>query len=390
MEIGGAERSLLGLLNGLDTSLYDVDLFVYNHVGEFMPLIPDTVHLLREEKKYAALERPLKAVLKSGYIDIVLARIGAKLAYAGYCWRNKLPGGSAIFQYIANYTTPLLPSLARYGVYDLAISFLTPHNIVLDKVKAHKKMAWIHTDYSTIQVNKQQEMNCWKRYDYIASISESVTFAFLSVFSELKDKIVLIENILSPDFVRRQAMVEDVSAEMYAPADTVKLCSVGRFSEAKNFDNIPSICKKILEKGCTVKWFIVGGGSDEALIRENIRQTGMEEYVILLGKKANPYPYVALSDIYIQPSRYEGKAVTVCEAQILCKPVVITCFATAASQLRDDFDGVIVPMDNERVAQGIVDLLQDTEKQNRLIRNMQNTVYGNAGEIEKIYKLINE
>lgn len=40
----------------------------------------------------------------------------------------------------------------------------------------------------------------------------------------------------------------------------------------------------------------------------------------------NPYPYIKACDIYVQPSRYEGKAVTVREAQILGKPVVITRF----------------------------------------------------------------
>ena len=40
LEIGGAERSLIGLLNAIDYTRYEVDLFVYDHRGEFMPLIP--------------------------------------------------------------------------------------------------------------------------------------------------------------------------------------------------------------------------------------------------------------------------------------------------------------------------------------------------------------
>ena len=36
MEIGGAERSLLGLLNAIDTKKYDVDLFIHSHRGEFI------------------------------------------------------------------------------------------------------------------------------------------------------------------------------------------------------------------------------------------------------------------------------------------------------------------------------------------------------------------
>ncbi len=47
------------------------------------------------------------------------------------------------------------------------------------------------------------------------------------------------------------------------------------------------------------------------------------------------------------------KLVTVREAQILCKPVVITDFPTSKSQLIDGYDGVIVPMDNTGCAKGI-------------------------------------
>ena len=48
MEIGGAERALLGLLNAIDTNKVDVDLFINQHTGEFMKLIPKKINLLPE------------------------------------------------------------------------------------------------------------------------------------------------------------------------------------------------------------------------------------------------------------------------------------------------------------------------------------------------------
>ena len=97
-----------------------------------------------------------------------------------------------------------------------------------------------------------------------------------------------------------------------------------RFCRAKNFDNVPDICRRLCEKGLDIKWYLIGFGGDEALIRQKIREAGMDERVIMLGKKENPYPYIAACDLYVQPSRYEGKCVTVREAQMLGKPVVIT------------------------------------------------------------------
>ncbi len=178
-----------------------------------------------------------------------------------------------------------------------------------------------------------------------------------------------------------------------------KLLSVGRFSEAKNYDNVPDICKRIIkylkddsiqkaDSVFPIKWFIIGYGGDEELIRQKIKESGMENNVILLGKRSNPYPYIKACDIYVQPSRYEGKSVTVREAQMLCKPVVVTNYPTASSQIKDGLDGVIVPMDNEGCAKGLARVILDEALQQRLEEYLQEHDYGNEAEVEKIYRLL--
>ena len=388
MEIGGAEISLIGLLNAIDYSKYDVDLFIFSHQGELMKLIPKRVNLLSEIPIYSYIEKPMSAALMAGYYRLVAARLWAKYKYKQYCKKYHPKDGSAIFQYVANRVTPILPSLHQYGEYDLAISFLTPHNIVLDNVTAKKKIAWIHTDYSKIDVNAALELPVWNRYDYIVSISEDVTKTFLTTFPILKDKIVEIHNILSPSFVRCRSDENADFSEMELSKNHVKLLSVGRFSDAKNFDNVPDILKRIREKGIDAKWYIIGYGGMESLIRQKIAEAAVEDYAILLGKKENPYPYIKACSIYVQPSRYEGNSVTVREAQMLCKPVVVTNYATAKSQINDGVDGVIVQLDNEGCADGIVELINDKEKQHRLVEYLKTHDYGNESEVEKIYKLM--
>ena len=331
LEIGGAEISLIGLLNAIDKTKYDVDLFVYSHQGELMQLIPDGVNLLPENPKYSTLERPMKDVLREGHVDIVAARLLAKIRHRIYRRTHAISGEDAsIFQYVANCTTPLLPMVSDKE-YDLAISFLAPHNICLDKVRAKKKVAWIHTDYTRIHINKRLELPYWQPFDHIASISEAATEAFVKIFPELESKVIEIENILSPSFVQQRANEE---VEEITPQNgVINLLSAGRFCTAKNYDNLPFICKHLVEMGVDVRWYIIGFGGDEPLIREKIAEAGMEDYVIILGKRSNPYPYIKACDIYVQPSRYEGKSVTVREAQMLCKPVVVTNYPTASSQI---------------------------------------------------------
>lgn len=387
MEIGGAERALLGLLTSFDYSKYDVDLFLMQHSGELLSLIPKQVNLLPEIKEYSGIMKPMITALKQGNIKVVLGRLNGKIHAQKYNKKNGLAHSDVGVEYSHKYTVKCLPNITDKE-YDVAISFLTPHYIVRDKVKADKKIAWIHTDYSTTNNDVESELKMWSIYDNIVSISDDVTRAFLSTFPSLENKIVKIENILSKDFIEEQADLFNVENEM--TDDSVKLLSIGRFCEAKNFDDVPEIASIIKSKGVDFKWYIIGYGADENLIKSKIAQYNMEDTVFILGKKENPYPYIKACDIYVQPSRYEGKCVAVREAQILNKPVIITNYASSKSQLQDGFDGVIVPMDNQGCADGIVKVIDDKDLQNQLIENTKKTDYTNSKEIEKLYKLIGD
>lgn len=391
MEIGGAETALVGLLNALDPARVDVDLFLYDHRGEMMQFIPKWVNLLPQIPKYSVLERPIVELVKRGFWGIAAARMWAKriskVAYKRSGSKLENNGG---LDKMSKCTTPLLPKINQLVTYDLAISFLTPHRIVAEKVKAEKKIAWIHTDYTRVWVDAEDELKVWQKYDYVASISGDVTNTFLQVFPSLAPKIVEIENILSPTFVRKRAELEDTDKE-FRQTDKISLLSIGRYSEQKNYDNVPDICKRLInDTKLNIKWYIIGYGGDEALIRKKIKEAGMEEHVILLGKRSNPYPYIKACDIYVQPSRYEGKSVTVREAQMLCKPVVVTNYPTAPSQIRSGIDGVIVPMDNEGCAHGLAEVICDKPLQERIIAHLKTHDYGNESEVEKIYTLIYE
>ena len=389
MELGGAERALLGLLGCIDPSQASVDLFLLRHEGELLDLIPDYINLLSPVPAYTVLARPIVQTLKEGHLLLSAARLVGKFRAKQYDRKHGLTESGVAIEYSHKYTRRFMPPIQPEVEYDLAISFLTPHYFVAEKVRAKKKIAWIHTDYSVVQVNVTSELAMWSRYDSIASISDNVTETFLSVFPSLKEKIILIENILPRTLINRQADAFVVNKEM--PNDgSVKLLSIGRFSNPKNFDNVPDICRRILEAGLDIKWYLIGYGGDEPLIRRKIAEAGMEDRVIVLGKKENPYPYIKACDLYVQPSRYEGKAVTVREAQMLCKPVVITRYATSASQLEDGVDGVIVPMDNEGCAEGIVQLLNDPERMKQLSAACSQRDYTNAEEVEKVYQLIKD
>lgn len=385
MEIGGAERSLLDLLYTFDYEKYDVDLFLYRHSGEWLKDIPKKVNLLPESDKYSSLLVPMTELIGNKQFGLLVGRFAGRSLAKIYSKSQSFTRSAVGIEYSHKYTKSFLPKISPDKKYDLAISFLTPHYFVTEKVNADKKIAWIHTDYSTVEVNIESELKMWSRYDNIVSISNDCTKSFLKKFPSLSGKIIEIENILSAELIKYKSskfISDEINGEGF------NLLSIGRFSDAKNFDNVPEICKKIIEKGLNVKWYLIGYGGDEQLIKDKIDEFDMQNNVIILGKKENPYPYIKACDAYIQPSRYEGKSVAVREAQILEKPVIITNYATAQSQLKDGYDGVIVPMDNDGCADGIYNVLTDKKLMQQLSFNCSQNDYTNSSEVEKIYELI--
>lgn len=383
MELGGAERALLGLLNAIDTSRVDVDLFLNQHTGAFMPLIPNTIRLLPEETAYSVVEKPLMECVRKRQWRILWGRLVAKYKYKQYLRKNHLTYEGSATHYIFNEVIRYLPSLKKYGHYDMAISFLDPPHIVQEKVDAAIKMEWIHTDFSFVKVDIPMTEQWWSRNDYIVSISSAVTRQFLLLYPGLEDKIIEIHNILSPTFVREQASL----AQLTDRYDGLRLCSVGRIGYAKNFEAIPYIAKCLLEKGVDFHWQIVGPG-DATPIMQTAKQLGVEGRVEFVGAKDNPYPYMDTCDIYVQPSRFEGNSVTVREAQMLDKPVIITNYNTASDQVQHGVDGIICELNNEAIANAIYDLANDKELYEQISRYLCSHDYGNEQEVNKIYKLL--
>lgn len=385
MGIGGVERSLVNMLDNFDYKNYRVDLMLYRHQGEFLDMIPEEVNLLEEKEGYNSFGEPLDKVIKDGKYALASARIKAKLMAISTKLTKKVDEIGYYQDQLANkYSNKYLQKLEKE--YDVAISYVWPHDMVAYKVNAKKKIAWIHTDYSTIYLDRKIDLELWNKFDYIVSISQDCTDAFVKMYPSLKEKIVLVENIRAPKFINKMANEE---CEDMVDSDNIKLLTVGRLCYPKAIDNAIKAMKVLRDKGVNnVKWYVVGYGPDEAMLKELIKENKLEDRFFLLGKKTNPYPYMKKCDIYIQPSRYEGKAVTVLEAQMLGKPVLITNYPTAKSQLRHNVDGYITDLSVNGIAKGIEKLINDVNLRRKLEKNTKEFDYSNVEELEKLYEII--
>lgn len=384
MEIGGVERSLIGLLDALDYSKVEVDLFLFQHNGELWEHINSNVHLLEKNKWVEGYFLPFKELIKKKEITICLIKFVSKVVSKIYrkCLRTG-ESSKELYQRMVSYFIS-----KRKCKYDIALGFIDPHYYLQNCVNAKIKIGWVHTDPQTVWeqlVHGKMPSGMYEKLDYIACVSQSIKKSFDKICPALKGKSIVIENILPQKYVLAQANEFIPLNEMQN--DRFKILSIGRFSEQKNFLTAIHCAKRMNEIGLSFRWYFIGYGPQEREMRKAIDEENANEYVRILGKKVNPYPYIKFCDLYVQPSIYEGKAVTVREAQMLGKAVLITNFPSSNCQLQNGVDGHICPLSEDGIVEGIKYMMNNVEYCKKLANNCSLNDYSEIREWEKIISL---
>ena len=112
MEIGGVERSLISMLNNFDYSNNEVDLMLYSHTGDFMPMLNNKINLLNEIKQYSTFRKSIGETIKQGNLILSLIRILSKfLAMINTKIKDFSECGIYQMQLMWKYSLPFLPKL---------------------------------------------------------------------------------------------------------------------------------------------------------------------------------------------------------------------------------------------------------------------------------------
>lgn len=389
MNSDGANKSLLSLLSQINYNIYEVDLFLFEHVGTFMDQLPVEVNLLPFEETVSSFKIPLKKscakLLQYKDWKYIIPRI---------CFSIEPKIRTLIYKkedkhYSFKYYKFIVPQLK--GDYYAAIAYVEglPIEILIDKVRAKKKIGWIHTDYIAADFNKKHDIKYFKKLDNIVTISRKCKESLDESFPKFKSKTLVINNIVSPQTVNN--MAQQAQEGFSDNFDGIRILTVGRLSYEKGIDLSIQACSHLVQNNYDIRWYIIGEGPEEDNIRNMIQQNKLEDKVYLLGAKSNPYPYMNQCNIYVQPSRYEGKSIAIEEAKILCKPIVVTNYNSVTDQIINGVNGVIVNQNNrtdKELYKGIKQILDDSSFKNDLINNLRSNSYGNEREVEKFYELI--
>jgi len=207
---------------------------------------------------------------------------------------------------------------------------------------------------------------------------------------------LVIENIQNPELIRKRALEQDSFPDS-AHFKGLRILTLARISEQKGMDMIPEILTRLKHDKYNLRWYILGEGDEniKAQVINRAVELGVAEMLIFLGTTINPYPFMRDCDIYAQPSRFEGKPISVEEAKIMRCPIVCANYLSAREQLACAADksvgkyGLVAEIEPESLHKNIKELLDNQELRESLIKTLSSENFGNESEIDKFYEILN-
>lgn len=378
MVVGGTERALLEMLKNIDYQRYEVTLFLGNESGALQKCIPDQVCIaLFSTQNAKAL---LKQQICSFQINSVVKGIVNRLKARKYVKNYELN---------AHYSVKSLP-LCSTIEFDCVIGYQILSPIVvataLYRLKGKKKVLFVHGGNGRpLEVVPFYDI-VYNQFDKIYCVSRKTQCGFNKLYPISALKTEVMYNLI--DIERISEMAEErIGTHQYY--DKLTMTTVGRLSPEKGQQMVPKATRILLDQGYEIYWYLVGDGPLRTEVEQEIEKNGVQDHVILLGTKMNPYPYIKNCDIYVQPSFTEGYCTTTMEAKILHKPIVTTDAPGMREQFVSGENGLIVEaMTPEAIADGVRQLLDHPEMMEKFTNALKNETFDNSAELQKLYDLI--
>ncbi|MBD5402072.1 glycosyltransferase [bacterium] len=378
LETGGVSKSLTSLMNVIDRERYDVTLMIISPVGPFMELLPEDLNIISNPVcsnltgKLSGVTRLLKSA------HPILA-IGSLLRLMLSASGNRALAGRLIAK--------MMPALEEE--YDTIVDFNGQQQLyyMVDKLKARKKVTFFHSDYAKWPYYYNADKIYYPKVDYIFTISDKCVESLKKYFPSQSDKIKKMENISSLELITKMS---NSLPEGMPKNESKILLTVGHVCENKGILWAIEAADILNKAGIDFKWYFLGSidnlGRYEALIKER----NLEQKIVFLGIKTNPYPYLKDADIIVHPSKFEGRSIALDEAKLLCKPVVVTNFSTVGDQFQDRHNASICEMNPESIANAIKELLDDNKLRKQYIETLAKERHDNSSEIEKLYEIFDK
>lgn len=384
LNCAGAEKSLITLLTLLDYSKFDVDLQLFGYGGALEELLPKEVNLLSPLEYTSFCDLNIKEAIKSSIKNTNFTMLSSRLKFTFAIRRKKYSNAQRARIFWEKNNKVIQESEKEY---DIAISYAQgiPTFYVADKIIAKMKYAWVNVSYKLKEKDRKFQEKYYDKYNKIVAVSDSAKQIFLETFPSYINNVEVIYDINENNFISNMSNIEHGYNDDF---DGLRILTIGRLANQKGYDIALEACKILKNKEIRFRWYSLGVGPLKDEIERYIYENNLEDYFKLLGVKSNPYPYIKNSDIYVQTSKFEGFGLAIAEARMLNKPVVTTRFDAVYNQMIDGKNGLVVDMNAESVAEGILELIYNKKLNNSIVEYLKKEKKGNTEELQKFYKLI--
>lgn len=368
MPIGGAERVLVDILNNFDYSKYEVELLLYTNDGDMLSLVNKNVKVLY-------VFQPMKRTI----FFRIRYKLLSTLRLMGW-WEKKHLMKLKLLHY------DCIVSFCQGPAHKL-------HTFLLNNAPLH--VSWIHTDLSLENWGKlffdkdikKQEL-AYNMMNKLVFVSKGAKETFNRTF-KIKDTIEqkVIYNIVDTEKVCSSA----TDFVIDKPKNKFLFVNSGRLVSQKKQIRLVEAAKILKEKGYAFEIWILGEGPLREKIQARINHYGLNDYVRLLGVKANPYPYMKSADSFVLSSSQEGFPIVVCEALALGIPVISTHVVGPTELLGEDsLYGLLVGESIEEIVKGMELMINDKSlRENYALKALERSKMLNKTiTMDKIYNVL--
>lgn len=313
LEIGGAEKSLVNIINILKDE-YNIDLYLYEKKGELLSNLPQNINIYE---------------LKKNNIQYFF------------------------FKYFKNYRKKYLNKICSQK-YDSIVAYVEGRlaTIITEIDIECPKIAWIHTNVTEhdIGISEKEIIESYSKINKIVFVSNEAKEDFANKYNIPKDKLITIENILNV------FEINEMAKEKIDKSSKFTFINVSRMRPEKRHNLLIEACKILKQKGYEFEMWFVGDGVLYPEIKKQIIKDHLINEIKLFGKKSNPYPYIKTADCFVLSSDYEGQSLVAVESLILKTPVITTDIPVV-NKLLDNKYGIVCEHNAQSIADSMIYML---------------------------------
>ena len=360
-KMGGVSIVLRDILRFINIDKYNIDVMVLHNNGDYLNDLNPKINMIYGTPFFESVDYTLKEVLESKNTKLIFKKL-----YLVFLLKTKLIGKKIVKERKKCLTKK----------YDVEIAFKDGITAAFTGYgDSLKKYHWLHTDYSKYDAASNYQSlfkEIYLKFDKIIAISNSVLREFLKKYQALNTEVIY--NLIDEEKIKKDSLKENINYNK----KELNLISVGRFHPMKGYARLIHVLHKLDNDGYLkdVKVRLVGSGPDENNLKELVKNYNLEDKVLLLGPKKNPYPYVKKSDCFL-------------EALVLKVPV-LAVEVLSIHEIMDEKYGIIVENSNKGLYNGILGIIENKKSLKEYRDNLEHFSYNINDIIKKIENLLDE